>query len=146
MARTTRAGSAAQTAHDMVKKHHREVLRHTSALAAGKVPLVAAAAVNVAAPALGKEMAALGTVSECTGADTAAWRAMARLPKTHWVDAVCAAMQGQAVRMACGRPTRITMTGRPAGGSLCRGMLQGSLDSTARSASCAPTARHRLTG
>ena len=95
-----------------LRKHHHGVLRYTTALAGGHVPLHAAAAVNVAAPALAKEMAALGKVSECTGADTASWRATAKLPKTHWVDALCTAMQGQAGRIACGRPVRITMTGR----------------------------------
>ena len=97
---------------DRLKKHHHEVLRYTTALAAGHAPLHAAAAVNLAALALAKEIVALGEVSECTGADTASWRAAAKLPKTHWVDALCAAMQGHTGRIACGRPVRITMTGR----------------------------------
>ena len=88
------------------------MLAYTTALADGKIALHAAAAVNVAAPALAKALAELATVSECTGADTAAWRRTTGLAKSHWVDALCTAMQGETTHFMCGRPARITMTGR----------------------------------
>ena len=91
--------------------HHGKVIAYTAALAAGKVPLRAAAAVNVAAPRLALELAKLGTVAECTGADTAAWRNNARLPKAHWVDALCAATRENASASTSGRPLEISTTG-----------------------------------
>ena len=92
--------------------HHGNVLRYTAALAAGKVPLRAAAAVNVAAPRLALELAKLGPVCECTGADTAAWRNNARLPKAHWIDALCAVRREKTAASTSGRPLEISMIGR----------------------------------
>ena len=91
---------------------HRKILVYTAALAGEKVPLRAAAAVNVAAPRLAFELAELGAVSERTGADTAAWRNNTRLPQAHWVDALCAATPEKAPAFRSGRPLDISMTGR----------------------------------
>ena len=82
-------------------------------LAAGKVPLRAAAAGNVASPALARAVAdVVDRVTECAAADTAAWRSETGLDKTHWVDALCAATHERPVRLACARALEITMTGR----------------------------------
>ena len=66
----------------------------------------------VPVPRLALELAKLGTVAECTGADTAAWRNNARLPKAHWVDALCAATRENASASTSGRPLEISTTGR----------------------------------
>ena len=71
------------------------------------------AAATVVGPCLVKRLQADGNdVTATTGADTAAWRKMARREKSHVNDAVCTAMTGARVGQRCERTLSLTMTGR----------------------------------
>ena len=71
------------------------------------------AAANIVAPTIAKALEDQGCeVIRTSGADTAAWRRIAQVPKSHAIDAACTASGGQAIRWAGGTPHRITMTGR----------------------------------
>ena len=96
-----------------VRRRAKKTLAYTEALARGKVKLAAFAAVNVVGPAIAQRLELDGlNVTRTTGADTAAWRTIAGVAKTHTADAGCTALQGTPAKWACQRALTITMTGR----------------------------------
>ena len=102
-----------ETERAAVRRRAGRSLTYAAALAAGKVKLDHLAAANVVAPAIATALESAGeAVRRTTGADTAAWRTMADVAKTHAADAACTALQGTPARWVCERPLRIAMTGR----------------------------------
>ena len=96
-------------------------LKHVRRVAAGKVKLNHLAAANVVAPAIARECRALGktlgwtegwSVVETSGADTACWRRLHGVEKTHAIDAMCTAAKETPVSHRNARALRIDMTGR----------------------------------
>ena len=82
-------------------------------LAAGKVPLDHMAATNVVAPAIARACEAEGwAVVRTSGADTAAWRRMQGVAKSHANDALCTAAKADRVCHRSMRALQIRMTGR----------------------------------
>ena len=96
-----------------VRRRASSTLAYVKKLAAGKVRLNALAAANIVAPRLATKLEAMGLhVKRTSGADTAAWRRMLGVEKTHAMDAACTASRGAPFKWRCGQPLSITMTGR----------------------------------
>ena len=97
----------------VVKRRAAAILAYAQALGDGRVKLDALAAANVVGTAIANGLEGVGEAAETTsGADTAAWRRLAGVAKTHAHDAACTALQGKAARWACEAPPQIKMTGR----------------------------------
>ena len=96
-----------------VRHRASSTLAYVKNLAAGKVKLNALAATNVVAPALASKLEAMGLrVRRNSGADTAAWRRILRVEKTHAMDAACTGAGGVPFKWRCGQALAIIMTGR----------------------------------
>ena len=96
-----------------VRRRASSTLTYVKKLAEGKVRLNALAAANIVAPRLTSKLESMGLrVKKSSGADTAAWRRMLGVEKTHAMDAACTATGGVPFKWRCGQPLSITMTGR----------------------------------
>ena len=91
----------------------RSTLERLRRIGAGSVDLRGMALANVVAPAVAEAYEREGyDVVRSSGADTAAWRAMHGVEKSHAVDAACTATRDTPVAWRCSQPLAITMTGR----------------------------------
>ena len=96
-----------------VKRRAGAVLDYVARVANGRVKMSAMAAGNVVGPCVAKKLEADGMpVVRNTGADTAAWRRMTGVAKSHAVDAATCACQGETLVFRCQRPVSVKMTGR----------------------------------
>ena len=96
-----------------VQARRRSTLERLRRIGAGSVDLRGMALANVVAPAVAKAYEREGyEVVRSSGADTAAWRAMHRVEKSHAIDAACTAARDTPVAWRCTQPLAITMTGR----------------------------------
>ena len=89
------------------------IWRYVEDVAKGRIKLSAMAAATVVGPCLVKKLRAEGfAVETSSGADTAAWRRMAGVEKSHTNDAACTATRGRRAAFRCERHLNIDMTGR----------------------------------
>ena len=96
-----------------VQARRRSTLERVRRIGAGSVDLRGMALANVVAPAVAKAYEREGyEVVRSSGADTAAWRAMHGVEKSHAIDAACTAARDTPVAWRCTQPLAITMTGR----------------------------------
>ena len=96
-----------------VKHRKRKIAAYTEIVASGRVKLSAMAATTVIGPCLVKKLRSEGLmVEENSGAETAAWQRIAKVEKSHAMDAACTAAKGQPFALRCERPMNIKMTGR----------------------------------
>ena len=101
------------TGRDQVRTRAPSTLERLRRIGAGSVDLRGMALANVVAPAVGDAYERKGyTVVRSSGADTAAWRAMHGVEKSHSADAACTGAQDTPVAWRCTQPLAITMTGR----------------------------------
>ena len=103
------AGNAPQA----VKHRASAILDYVARVADGRVKMSAMTAANVVGPCVAKKLEADGMpVVRNTGADTAAWRRMTGVEKSHAVDAATCAGQGESLAFRCQHPVSVKMTGR----------------------------------
>ena len=103
----------ATTAPPAVKDKGKDILHYVEEVAQGRIKLSAMAAATVVGPCLVKKLKAEAfAVETSSGADTAAWRAMARVTKSHVNDAACTAAKGGGLIVRCERALSLHVTGR----------------------------------
>ena len=96
-----------------VKNRAGAVLDYVALVSNGHVKMSAMAAANIVGPCTAKKLEADGMrVTRNTGADTAAWRQMTGVAKSHAVDAATCAGQGETLAFRCEHPVQMMMTGR----------------------------------
>ena len=96
-----------------VRQRAARTLGYVERVRRGQVGLKSMAAANVVAPAIADALETLGhQVVRTTGADTAHWRSVQGLEKSHAADAVCTAAKSSLVAARCECPLRVQMTGR----------------------------------
>ena len=98
------------TGNRKVKRRAKVIREHVAQVSAGARKLASFAAVNVCGPAIATKLQAMGlAVGKTSGADTAAWRRMHGVEKTHCVDAACTATGDAAIRWTCARALNVKM-------------------------------------
>ena len=96
-----------------VKRRAGAILDYAARVANGHVKMSAMAAANIVGPCVAKKLEADNMcVTRNTGADTAAWRQMTGVKKSHAADAATCAGQGKPLAFRCERTVRMLMTGR----------------------------------
>ena len=89
------------------------VLDYVARASNGHVKMSAMAAANIVGPCVAKKLAADNMpVMQNTGADTAAWRQMTAVAKSHAADAATCAGQGETLAFRCAHPVHVMTTGR----------------------------------
>ena len=102
-----------QKAPPKARRRKTTILRYVEDVANGRIKLSAMAAATVVGPCLVKKLRKEGFAVETnSGADTAAWRRMAGVEKSHTHDAACTAARGRRVSFRCERHLNINMSGR----------------------------------
>ena len=96
-----------------IARRRKTILRYVENVSKGRVKMSSMAATTVVGPCLVKKLRHEGfSVETNSGADTAAWRRIAGVEKSHVNDAACTAAKEQPFVFRCKRHLTLKMTGR----------------------------------
>ena len=103
----------AEKATPKIARRRKSILRYVENVSKGRVKMSSMAAATVVGPCLVKQLRGEGfTVETSSGADTAAWRRIAHVEKSHVNDAACTASKEQPFVFRCENHLTLKMTGR----------------------------------